>query len=140
VTGFRRHSPDLHKTFFQLPRRRRSGSGAVALARVCCPTCRSRGWKGRSGLRWLTETRNGYRSDACRASCGNAGVNLRAIFYMRMLGREGMVAWLNFRRVECHYMMRVRCGRLAGYEMRIPCARSHEFIVTLNTREYSVMG
>ena len=51
---------------------------------------------------------------------GNAGVNLRAYIYMRMLGREGMVRVAEFAALNANYLMK----RLtqAGYEAAYPDA------------------
>ena len=37
---------------------------------------------------------------------GNAGVNLRAYIYMRMLGREGMVRVAEFATLNANYLMK----------------------------------
>ena len=46
---------------------------------------------------------------------GNAGVNLRAYIYMRMLGREGMLRVAEFATLNANYLLkRLHAGRLRG--------------------------
>jgi glycine dehydrogenase subunit 2 len=61
---------------------------------------------------------------------GNAGVNLRAYIYMRLLGREGMVRVAEFAALNANYLMKRL--QAAGFEAAYPSRRaSHEFIITL---------
>jgi glycine dehydrogenase subunit 2 len=61
---------------------------------------------------------------------GNAGVNLRAYIYMRMLGREGMIRVAQFAALNANYLMKRL--QAAGFEAAYPARRaSHEFIITL---------
>ena len=70
---------------------------------------------------------------------GNAGVNLRAYIYMRMLGREGMIRVAEFAALNANYLMKRL--QAAGFEAAYPSRRaSHEFIITLKreNREHEV--
>ena len=70
---------------------------------------------------------------------GNAGVNLRAYIYMRMLGREGMVRVAEFAALNANYLLKRLTA--AGYDAAYPMRRaSHEFIITLRRqhRDYQV--
>jgi len=67
-----------------------------------------------------------------RLSCfmGNAGILLRAYFYIRMLGREGLTRVSTFATLNANYLQ----ARLieAGFETAYPQRRaSHEFVITL---------
>jgi glycine dehydrogenase subunit 2 len=69
---------------------------------------------------------------------GNAGVNLRAYIYMRMLGREGMARVAEFASLNANYLLKRL--QAAGFEAAYPMRRaSHEFIITLR-REAKVYG
>ena len=90
-------------------------------------------------FRWLTERDLPQSIGRLSGFMGNAGVNLRAYIYMRMLGREGMVRVAEFATLNANYLMK----RLiqAGYEAAYPMRRaSHEFIITLKqeNRRYQV--
>jgi len=83
---------NLHKTFplptaAAVPGRVPFGVGARLLPYLPIPVVGKDG----SGLRWLTEKDRPLSIGRLSASWANAGVNLRAYIYMRMLGREGMV-------------------------------------------------
>src|SRR6202048_2890772 len=61
---------------------------------------------------------------------GNAGVNLRAYIYMRLLGREGMVRVAEFAALNANYLLKRL--QAAGFDAAYPTRRaSHEFIITL---------
>ena len=69
---------------------------------------------------------------------GNAGVNLRAYIYMRLLGREGMARVSEFASLNANYLLKRL--QAAGYEAAYPGRRaSHEFIITLK-REATLYG
>jgi glycine dehydrogenase subunit 2 len=70
---------------------------------------------------------------------GNAGVNLRAYIYMRMLGRDGMRRVAEFATLNANYLLKRL--QAAGYDAAYPMRRaSHEFIITLKRqeREYQI--
>ena len=80
--------------------------------------------------RWLTEADRPQSIGRLSAFMGNAGVNLRAYVYARLLGREGMPRVAEFATLNANYLM----ARLVdkGFQLAYPARRaSHEFIVTL---------
>src|SRR5271170_711912 len=130
---------NLHKTFSTPHGGGGPGSGAVGVGPRLLPYlpiplvgCRD----GR--YRWLTERELPSSIGRLSGFMGNAGVNLRAYIYMRMLGREGMVRVAEFAALNANYLMR----RLteAGYEAAYAKRRaSHEFIITLK-QENRIFG
>lgn len=67
-----------------------------------------------------------------RLSCfmGNAGILLRAYFYARLLGRDGLHRVSTFATLNANYVMAAL--KQAGFEIAYPNRRAtHEFIVTL---------
>jgi glycine dehydrogenase subunit 2 len=80
--------------------------------------------------RWLTEKDLPQSIGRLSGFMGNAGVNLRAYIYMRLLGREGMVRVSEFAALNANYLLK-RLQTL-GFEAAYPQRRaSHEFIITL---------
>ncbi len=68
------------------------------------------------------------------AFMGNSGILLRAYFYIRMLGREGLNRVSEFATLNANYLM-VKMQEL-GFELAYPERRaSHEFIVTLSAEK-----
>ncbi len=68
------------------------------------------------------------------AFMGNAGILLRAYFYIRMLGREGLNRVSEFATLNANYLM-VKMQEM-GFELAYPNRRaSHEFIVTLKSEK-----
>ena len=122
---------NLHKTFSTPHGGGGPGSGAVGVgARLLpylpIPLVGEEGGR----LRWLTERDRPTSIGRLSGFMGNAGVNLRAYVYMRMLGREGMVRVAEFAVLNANYLMKRL--QAAGYELAYPKRRaSHEFIVTL---------
>ena len=113
---------NLHKTFSTPHGGGGPGSGAVgvgpALAAAFCRFPSSARRDAR--YRWLTERDLPHSIGRLSGFMGNAGVNLRAYIYMRMLGREGMVRVAEFAALNANYLMK----RLtqAGYEAAYPDA------------------
>jgi glycine dehydrogenase subunit 2 len=122
---------NLHKTFSTPHGGGGPGSGAVGVgARLLpylpIPVVGKEGTR----LRWLTEKDRPLSIGRLSGFMGNAGVNLRAYIYMRMLGREGMVRVAEFAALNANYLMKRL--QAAGYDMAYPMRRaSHEFIITL---------
>src|SRR5258708_40169516 len=63
---------------------------------------------GKDGARyrWLTERDLPQSIGRLSGFMGNAGVNLRAYIYMRLLGREGMVRVAEFAALNANYLMK----------------------------------
>ena len=122
---------NLHKTFSTPHGGGGPGSGAVGVSARLKPFL-PLPIVGKEGARyrWLTERDLPQSIGRLSGFMGNAGVNLRAYIYMRLLGREGMVRVAEFAALNANYLMK-RLQDL-GFEAAYPERRaSHEFIVTL---------
>jgi glycine dehydrogenase subunit 2 len=131
---------NLHKTFSTPHGGGGPGSGAVGVAARLAPFLPvPLVLKEEAGYRWATERDVPQTIGRLSAFMGNAGVNLRAFVYMRMLGREGLVRVAEFAALNANYLL-ARLREL-GYEPAYPRRRaSHEFIITLKpqNREFNV--
>lgn len=81
-------------------------------------------------------TRKDYPNSIGRLSAfmGNAGILLRAYFYIRMLGREGLHRVSEFATLNANYLM-AKMEQM-GFQLAYPGRRaSHEFIVTLKSEK-----
>jgi len=131
---------NLHKTFSTPHGGGGPGSGAVGVGPRLSPFIPIP-LVGKDGerFRWLTERDEPQSIGRLSGFMGNAGVNLRAYIYMRMLGREGMVRVAEFAALNANYLMKrlIQTGYEAAYPMR---RASHEFIITLKqeNRRYQV--
>ena len=79
---------------------------------------------------WLTEKECPQTMGRLSTFMGNAGIMLRAYFYARLLGKEGIKRIAEFATLNANYLM----ARLkaAGFTLAYPGRRaSHEFIITL---------
>jgi glycine dehydrogenase subunit 2 len=122
---------NLHKTFSTPHGGGGPGSGAVGVSARLRPFL-PLPIVGRDGaqFRWLTERDLPQSIGRLSGFMGNAGVNLRAYVYMRLLGREGMVRVAEFAALNANYLLK-RLQAL-GFEAAYPNRRaSHEFIITL---------
>jgi glycine dehydrogenase subunit 2 len=122
---------NLHKTFSTPHGGGGPGSGAVGVGARLLPYLPIP-VVGKEGARyrWLAEGDRPQSIGRLSGFMGNAGVNLRAYIYMRLLGREGMVRVAEFAALNANYLMKRL--QTAGYELAYPTRRaSHEFIVTL---------
>ncbi len=73
-----------------------------------------------------------YPQSIGRLSCfmGNAGILLRAYFYIRVLGKEGLHRVSEFATLNANYLLSELCQ--AGFSSAYPKRRaSHEFLLTL---------
>jgi glycine dehydrogenase subunit 2 len=122
---------NLHKTFSTPHGGGGPGSGAVGVGARLKPFL-PLPIVGKEGARYGYLHEGDLPQSIGRLSgfMGNAGVNLRAYIYMRLLGREGMVRVAEFAALNANYLMK-RLQRL-GFEAAYPQRRaSHEFIITL---------
>jgi glycine dehydrogenase subunit 2 len=122
---------NLHKTFSTPHGGGGPGSGAVGVSARLKPFL-PLPVVGKDGVRysWLTERDLPQSIGRLSGFMGNAGVNLRAYIYMRLLGREGMVRVAEFAALNANYLMKRLQG--LGFEAAYPERRaSHEFIITL---------
>jgi glycine dehydrogenase subunit 2 len=126
---------NLHKTFSTPHGGGGPGSGAVGVSArlkpfLPLPIVAKDGAR----YRWLTERDLTQSIGRLSGFMGNAGVNLRAYIYMRLLGREGMVRVAEFAALNANYLMK-RLQAL-GFEAAYPKRRaSHEFIITLKQEQ-----
>lgn len=129
--GFDVMHMNLHKTFATPHGGGGPGSGPIAVGEKLLPFLPiPRVTKGKAQYRWLTEA--DCPQTIGRLSCfmGNAGILLRAYFYARTLGREGMHRVSEFATLNANYLM--VCLEKMGYTLAYPSRRaSHEFIITL---------
>jgi glycine dehydrogenase subunit 2 len=126
---------NLHKTFSTPHGGGGPGSGAVGVSARMKPFL-PLPIVGKDGARyrWLTERDLPQSIGRLSGFMGNAGVNLRAYIYMRLLGREGMVRVAEFAALNANYLMK-RLQAL-GFEAAYPKRRaSHEFIITLKQEQ-----
>jgi glycine dehydrogenase subunit 2 len=126
---------NLHKTFSTPHGGGGPGSGAVGVSARLKPFL-PLPIVGKDGARyrWLTERDLPQSIGRLSGFMGNAGVNLRAYIYMRLLGREGMVRVAEFAALNANYLMK-RLQAL-GFEAAYPERRaSHEFIITLKQEQ-----
>lgn len=80
--------------------------------------------------RWLTQKDCPESIGRLSAFMGNAGIILRAYFYARLLGKEGLHRVAEFAALNANYLL-VRL-KAAGFNAAYPARRaSHEFIITL---------
>jgi glycine dehydrogenase subunit 2 len=131
---------NLHKTFSTPHGGGGPGSGAVGVSARLRPFL-PLPIVGKDGARFRLLTERDLPQSIGRLSgfMGNAGVNLRAYIYMRLLGREGMVRVAEFAALNANYLLK-RLQAL-GFEAAYPNRRaSHEFIITLKqeSKDYDV--
>ena len=122
---------NLHKTFSTPHGGGGPGSGAVGVGPRLAPFVPiPLVGKVEERYHWMTERDVPHSIGRLSGFMGNAGVNLRAYVYMRMLGREGMVRVAEFAALNANYLMKrlIQTGYEAAYPMR---RASHEFIITL---------
>src|ERR1700682_5917397 len=122
---------NLHKTFSTPHGGGGPGSGAVGVGTRLLPFLPIP-VVGKDGarFRWLAERDLPQSIGRLSGFMGNAGVNLRAYIYMRLLGREGMVRVAEFAALNANYLLKRL--QAAGFEAAYPTRRaSHEFIITL---------
>lgn len=126
---------NLHKTFSTPHGGGGPGSGAVGvgdrlLPFLPIPVVKRIELEGETHYGWGDEEDLPQSIGRLSGFMGNAGVNLRAYIYMRLVGREGMRRIGEYATLNANYLQ----ARLreAGFELAFPTRRaSHEFIVTL---------
>lgn len=123
---------NLHKTFATPHGGGGPGAGPVAVGKrllpfIPLPIVK----KTDAGYQWAT--RQDYPQSIGRLSCfmGNAGILLRAYFYTRVLGKEGLLRVSEYATLNANYLLKelTRIGFTAAYPSR---RASHEFIITLS--------
>lgn len=123
---------NLHKTFATPHGGGGPGAGPVAVAKRLIPFMPLPVVKKTdAGYQWAT--RQDYPQSIGRLSCfmGNASILLRAYFYMRVLGKEGLLRVSEYATLNANYLMKQLSK--AGFSPAYPGRRaSHEFILTLS--------
>lgn len=123
---------NLHKTFATPHGGGGPGAGPVAVGKRLVPFMPLPVVK-KTGETYQWATRQDFPQSIGRLSCfmGNAGILLRAYFYMRVLGREGLLRVSEYATLNANYLLK-ELGK-AGYTPAYPSRRaSHEFIITLS--------
>jgi glycine dehydrogenase subunit 2 len=122
---------NLHKTFATPHGGGGPGSGPVVANERLLPYLPiPRVAKEGDRYRWLTEKDCPETIGRLSTFMGNAGIILRAYFYARLLGKEGLQRVSEFATLNANYLL----ARLkaAGFTAAFPARRaSHEFIITL---------
>ncbi len=125
---------NLHKTFATPHGGGGPGSGPVGVNKrllpfLPTPIVGKDGEGAQSNYRWLTQADLPQSIGGLSAFMGNAGVLLRAFFYARVLGREGMHRVGEYSTLNANYLMHKLVR--AGFELAYPTRRaSHEFTIT----------
>ncbi|MBA4696749.1 MAG: aminomethyl-transferring glycine dehydrogenase subunit GcvPB [Legionella sp.] len=89
--------------------------------------------------RWATKTDYPQSIGRLSTFMGNAGILLRAYFYILLLGREGLLRVAEFATLNANYLLKALAE--AGYTPAYPTRRAtHEFVLTFNPerKEYGV--
>lgn len=134
--GFDVMHMNLHKTFATPhggggPGAGPIGVGARLLPFMPTPIVGKREIDGEDTYYWMDEKDIPQTIGRLSTYMGNAGVLLRAYFYARSLGNEGMLRVGEFSTLNANYMMK-KCEE-AGFQLAYPSRRAtHEFIITLN--------
>jgi glycine dehydrogenase subunit 2 len=124
---------NLHKTFATPHGGGGPGAGPVAVGKRLLPFIPTPVvMKEEDGTyRWATH--HDFPQSIGRLSCfmGNAGILLRAYFYIRLLGHEGLLRVSEFATLNANYLLAALTK--AGFTPAYPARRaSHEFTITLN--------
>jgi len=123
---------NLHKTFATPHGGGGPGSGPVAVGKRLLPYLPLPVViKKNDAYHWASTT--DFPQSIGRLSCfmGNAGILLRAYFYIRVLGKEGLLRVSEFATLNANYLLKSLCD--AGFTPAYPERRaSHEFTLTLS--------
>lgn len=122
---------NLHKTFATPHGGGGPGSGPVLANERLAPFLPvPRVTKHQQYYRWLTAKDCPQTIGRLSTFMGNTGILLRAYFYIRLLGRTGLLRVAEYATLNANYLL----ARLtqAGFTLAYPTRRaSHEFILTL---------
>jgi glycine dehydrogenase subunit 2 len=121
---------NLHKTFATPHGGGGPGAGPVAVGKRLLPYL-PLPVVVKQDERYLWATRKEFPQSIGRLSCfmGNAGILLRAYFYIRVLGREGLLRVSEFATLNANYLLASLAQ--AGFKPAYPERRaSHEFSLT----------
>jgi glycine dehydrogenase subunit 2 len=123
---------NLHKTFATPHGGGGPGSGPLAVAERLLPFLPTPVVvKTEAQYRWSTS--NDFPQSIGRLSCfmGNAGILLRAYFYIRVLGKQGLHRVSEYATLNANYLLAelTQAGFMPAYPDR---RASHEFLITLS--------
>ncbi len=129
---------NLHKTFSTPHGGGGPGSGAVGVSKRLGPFLPTPiVVKDESGYRYADKAERPKSIGRLSAWMGNAGVNLRAYVYARMLGAEGMQRVGEYATLNANYLQAKL--REKGFDLAFPTRRAtHEFIVTLKKQKAEI--
>lgn len=135
---------NLHKTFATPHGGGGPGAGPVGVSKRLLeylprPTVGMRAQEGEPAYYWKGASELPQSIGPLSAFMGNAGVLLRAFFYARVLGNEGLHRVGEYATLNANYMMAKM--QQAGFQLAYPERRAtHEYIVTLSrtAKEYGV--
>ena len=135
---------NLHKTFATPHGGGGPGAGPVGVSERLLeylprPTVGMRDQEGKPAYYWKGESELPQSIGPLSAFMGNAGVLLRAFFYARVLGHEGLHRVGEYATLNANYMMAKM--QQAGFQLAYPERRAtHEYIVTLSrtAKEFGV--
>lgn len=123
---------NLHKTFATPHGGGGPGAGPVAVNKRLLPFMPLPIVK-KTETQYQWATRQDYPQSIGRLSCfmGNAGILLRAYFYTRVLGKEGLLRVSEYATLNANYLLKelTKAGFTAAYPKR---RASHEFILTMS--------
>lgn len=123
---------NLHKTFATPHGGGGPGSGPVAVSQRLLPFLPiPMVLREQEQYRWATQ--KDFPQSIGRLSCfmGNAGILLRALFYIHVLGREGLLRVSEYASLNANYLL-AQLSKI-GFSPAYPRRRaSHEFIITLS--------
>jgi len=126
---------NLHKTFATPHGGGGPGSGPVAVGERLAPYL-PMPVVIKEGNVFRFATKTDYPQSIGRLSCfmGNAGILLRAYFYIRTLGKEGLLRVSEYATLNANYLLAELTK--AGFTPAYPGRRaSHEFLLTLNSEK-----
>lgn len=130
--GFDVMHMNLHKTFATPHGGGGPGSGPIAVSNRLLPFLPTPVViQDNEGYRWSTQT--DLPQSIGRLSCfmGNAGILLRAYFYIRVLGQKGLHRVSEYAALNANYLLAELTK--AGFTPAYPGRRaSHEFLITLS--------
>lgn len=126
---------NLHKTFATPHGGGGPGSGPIAVNEKLLPFMPLPVvLKENEAYRYATKADLPQTIGRLSAFMGNSGILLRAYFYIRLLGRQGLKRVSDFATLNANYLM-VKMQEI-GFELAYPERRaSHEFIVTLKSEK-----
>ena len=134
--GFDVMHMNLHKTFATPHGGGGPGAGPVGVGErllpfMPTPIVGKDDVDGVARYRWLTRKDIPQSIGRLSAYMGNVGVLLRAYYYARVLGREGMHRVGEYSTLNANYLMKK--VQDAGFQLAYPRRRAtHEFIITLS--------